>query len=115
MRAGDGCVIEHDALGRTVGRTDPLAIDASVVARTTALHPGLATTPSLETLGEGGLVYRQALAPSSWTLPSMAALFSGREITARRTRAFPDSPSLAERFAEAGYRTVGLVARVPYS
>ncbi len=84
-----------------------VVVDTLRADRTGLLTPGL--MPEMAALAERGVAYSTAVAPSSWTLPSIAALFSGREITARRTSAYHD-PTLAERFAEAGYRTVGLVA-----
>ena len=35
------------------------------------------TTPTLDGLAARGVVYRNALSPSSWTLPSHASLFTG--------------------------------------
>lgn len=84
-----------------------VVVDTLRADRTGLLTDGL--TPRMSALGARGTAYTTAVAPSSWTLPSIAALFSGEEIASRRTRAF-DVPTLAERFAEAGYRTVGLVA-----
>lgn len=84
-------------------------VDTLRADRTTAVDPGLATTPRLSALGDEGIVFRCALAPAAWTLPSMAALFAARDAIHSRHAAFDDE-SLAERFARAGYRTVGLVA-----
>ncbi len=57
-----------------------------------------------------GTNFTQAVAPSSWTLPSMAALFAGRDVRANRHAAFARPPALAERFAAGGWRTVAIVA-----
>jgi choline-sulfatase len=69
-----------------------------------------AFTPALAALGRSGLLFRQAIAPASWTLPSMSALFAGRDATSNRHAAFVDTPALAERFQQAGYVTIGLSA-----
>lgn len=78
--------------------------------RTAVLHADPAVTPWLRSLGGRGTVFVQALAPSSWTLPSMAALFSGLDATGNRHAARTEVPSLAERFAQGGYATVALSA-----
>ena len=109
-----GCAPDSGA----TGDDDPAALpDVLLVVidtlrgdRTTAVNPGVATTPRLAAYFEGGTVFAQAVAPSSWTLPSMAALFAGRPVASSRHAAFARLPALAERFAAAGYATVGLVA-----
>ncbi len=83
---------------------DTLRADRSV------LHPEATLTPALAALGARGAVYRQAVSPASWTLPAMASLFAGRDATGNRHAAFADTDSLAERFAAAGYATIGLSA-----
>ena len=87
------------------------------------------TTPFLDELAEKGLVFRRAYAPSSWTAPSMASLFTGLSPLSHgvqsgsigRTRgesrdtrvvAQPQLAvsfdTLAERLAAAGYTTIGV-------
>ncbi|MHC4845373.1 MAG: sulfatase-like hydrolase/transferase, partial [Planctomycetota bacterium] len=78
--------------------------------RTSVMPGGPDTTPRLAAWAEGGVVYSQAISASSWTLPSMASMLSGQPVSRNRSAVFPDRPLLAERFAEAGYRTVGIVA-----
>lgn len=85
-----------------------VVVDTLRTDRTGLLTPEL--TPRTTALAAAGTSFTTAVAPSSWTLPSIAALFSGREVASNRTRAFEDVPTLAERFSEAGYRTVALVA-----
>ncbi|MEQ1893945.1 MAG: sulfatase-like hydrolase/transferase, partial [Planctomycetota bacterium] len=41
------------------------------------LASGESPTPNLDALAAGGLVYREARATTSWTLPSHTALFTG--------------------------------------
>ncbi len=62
------------------------------------------TSPHLDALARRGVLFEEAVASSPWTLPSMAALLSGRFPTAavfdgRLQR------SLAEDLAEAGFET----------
>lgn len=81
-------------------------------------------SPQLEALAEAGVVWTEATAPASWTLPSHASLFTGLpswEHGARRydaaaggavdvawqVGALHDSQvTLAERFRDAGYLTM---------
>jgi arylsulfatase A-like enzyme len=88
------------------------------------------TTPFLDRLAANGTVFAQAYAPSSWTAPSMASLFTGLPPAshgvvhgriepgppglegAKRVTMQPVLPSslttLAERFEAAGWVTVGV-------
>lgn len=92
------------------------------------------TTIQLSALAEAGLLFEDVTAPASWTLPSHASLFTGQppwihgahSLSARDVEAAGDAPSelfgmqvsalrtdlptLAERFTQAGYRSVALVA-----
>jgi len=82
------------------------------------------TAPFLAHLAERGIVFREAYAPSSWTPPSMASLFTGLfptshgitqgvvvDGTVHRQRLLPASlVTLAEVFREAGYVTIGVPA-----
>lgn len=77
------------------------------------------TTPDLEQLAEGGVVFDQAWSTSPWTLPSHGSLFTGRypfELTADLETALDDAfPTLAEHFAGHGYATVGLSGNIRYA
>ncbi len=76
------------------------------------------TTPELDRFAERGTVFDRAYAPSSWTLPSHASLFTGlrpEETGAgwvRPLRAGP--PTIAEILRDRGYDTAGLVANLEY-
>lgn len=87
-----------------------VVVDTLRADRTSVLLDDPSITPWLRAAGARGTVFRQAVAPAAWTLPSMAALFAGRDATGNRHSAHADVPSLAERFAAAGYATVGLSA-----
>jgi arylsulfatase A-like enzyme len=69
------------------------------------------TTPTLDALAAEGLLYRRAYAPSPWTVPSHASLFSGLGIEGHRTgmagqTSLPERfVTLAERLQQAGYQT----------
>lgn len=74
------------------------------------------TTPFLERLAASSTVFERAYAPSCWTVPSHATLFTGLEPAQHRVggeQASLDAvgtPTLAERLGEAGYATVGVSA-----
>lgn len=76
------------------------------------------TTPTLERLGREGIVFDQAYASSSWTLSSIASMFTGRPplelgagwLVPLDTR----YPTLAETLASRGYLTGGFSANPFY-
>jgi arylsulfatase A-like enzyme/Tfp pilus assembly protein PilF len=85
------------------------------------------TTPFLDTLAQDAVVFSEAYAPSSWTAPSMASLFTGMApsthgvVTAimdgnGRVLSQPalaaSLTTLAETFKAAGYVTVGIPANL---
>ncbi len=76
------------------------------------------TSPTLETLADRGILFRRAVAPSSWTLPSHASFFTGRwpyELSAGwLTPLDRQAPSLAEYLSRHGYATAGFVANTWY-
>jgi arylsulfatase A-like enzyme len=73
------------------------------------------TTPFLDGLAASGAVLERSISQTSWTMSSVATLFTGMEQEAhgvlRIEQSLPvDGPStLAELFRRRGYRTVGLV------
>jgi arylsulfatase A-like enzyme len=76
------------------------------------------TTPRLEQFARTGVRFDRAIAAAPWTLPSHAAMFTGRfpdEISAD-FRAPLDSahPTLAEALRAQGYLTAGFVANTFY-
>lgn len=72
------------------------------------------TTPNLKRLADRGVRFNQARAAASWTLPSHAAMFTGRwpgELDVER-RGWLDGahPTLAEWLRDTGRATAGFVA-----
>jgi arylsulfatase A-like enzyme len=71
------------------------------------------STPTLDRLAREGLLYRHAFAPSPWTLPSHATLFTGLTIPRHGVgvngviELRGEFETLAERLGRAGYRTGG--------
>ena len=71
------------------------------------------TSPNLDRLALGGSVFTNAMAPSSWTKPSIASLFTSRHPSEHAAVSFrrhldPAVPTLAGELRAAGYRTVGV-------
>lgn len=72
------------------------------------------TSPHIDRLAAGGVVFENAFAPSPWTLPSHASMLTGvspyRHGAVRADlQIAPDVLTLAERLSRAGYRTAGFV------
>ncbi len=78
-------------------------------------------TPYLDQLAEEGVVFERTLAAAPWTKPAIASLISGRypvELgiddpgpdTNTERGVHPDVHTLAERFSEAGWSTLGATA-----
>lgn len=68
--------------------------------------------PELHALAQRGLRFTQASSGTSWTLPSHAQMFTGQAPALHGTeddnlRIDPLTPTLAERFSDAGWRTFG--------
>jgi arylsulfatase A-like enzyme len=81
------------------------------------------TSPNLDRIAQQGVLFENAIAPSSWTLPSHASLLTGRyayEHGATDVKSPPEStlddryPTLPEVFAQHGYRTGAFSANYIY-
>ena len=77
-----------------------------------------ATSPTLVELAGRGIRFDAARAPSSWTLPSHATMFTGRwlhELSVGWVTPLDRAqPTLAEFLGERGYATAGFVANTGY-
>ena len=76
------------------------------------------TSPNLTALASQGVFFENAVAPSSWTLPSHASMFTGRYASEHHAgqndwRLDERFPTIAEAFRKNGYRTAGFSAN-PY-
>ena len=74
-------------------------------------------TPYLDGLARRGTVFSNAYAPSSWTCPSVASLFTSRypsqhQVTTLDARISDSEVTLAERLQQARYRSLGFVANL---
>jgi hypothetical protein len=90
--------------------------DVVRAASVSAMGYSRPTTPNLERLAATGVRFTRAQSPSSWTTPSHASMFTGREafeLSANWDRALDAAfPTLAEAFGRQGYRTGGFVGNV---
>jgi len=68
------------------------------------------TSPHLDRWAEGGMVFERAWSASSWTLPSMNMLLTGQVRLNNSGRLQEDQTPIAERLADAGYRTGAVIA-----
>lgn len=76
------------------------------------------TTPNLSRLAAGGVLFEQAVAPTSWTLPSLASMFTGllpHQHGATWQHAMASQPrTLAEILKAHGYETAGFSANASF-
>jgi arylsulfatase A-like enzyme len=96
-----------------------LIVMDTVRADATSLHGHHRdTTPNLVKLASQSVRFQRAVAPSPWTLPSHASLFTGRwprELSVGPDRALDaESPTLAEYLRDRGYATAGFVANTVF-
>jgi arylsulfatase A-like enzyme len=73
------------------------------------------TSPNIDRLLSESVVFTAASTPSTWTIPSVASLFTGlyptsHQVTGATNRIAADAPLLAEHFRSYGYRTGAFVA-----
>lgn len=77
------------------------------------------TSPVLDSVGAGAVVFENAFVTSSWTLPSHASMFTGRfphEVEANWRRPLEAGlPTVAEALRGAGYHTGGFVGNLYYT
>ncbi len=95
-------------------------------------YNGSLTTPALDTLARDGVVYENAVTPSSWTLPAHVSLFTGKYPSEHGIHESYDvktgdlvegmhegkiglPATIAEHLRSKGYNTVGLSANMQVS
>ena len=88
-----------------------IVVDTLRADAVSAYGNGLGTTPTLDALAAQGQLYTRAYAPSPWTVPSHASLFTGLAIDDHgvglhgRVVLPETATTLAERLGDAGYET----------
>lgn len=70
------------------------------------------TTPFLEECAREGAVFEDVTTQFSWTMPSMVSIMTGRYLSELMPVVPEDTPTLAECFSAAGYRTLAVVSNV---
>jgi len=110
---GAGALLWHSGRPAAPRNVLVLAIDSQRTDRIGTYGSTRGLTPFLDELAARGVVYEQAYAPSSWTLPTVASLFVGKYPSAHgATRFFTsvraEETTLAEVMAAHGYTTWGL-------
>lgn len=73
------------------------------------------TTPHFDALARQGVLFERAFAPSSWTLPSVVSLLTGRDpgrhgVVDHRDALSPEIPTLAEQLGQDGRATAAVTA-----
>ncbi len=106
--------VEDDVVARE--RSDVLLILVDTLRRD---HLGFfgydrPTSPNMDRLFSESWVWTEAATPSTWTIPSIASLFTGLYPVAHKVNtavhALPEeAPTLAEHFRALGYRTAAFV------
>ncbi|MHC4064399.1 MAG: sulfatase [Planctomycetota bacterium] len=76
-----------------------------------------ATSPNIDELARGGVVFENAVSTCSWTLPAHASMLTGlypafHGLQDDGTKLASSVPTLAEGFTKLGYHTVGVVSHV---
>src|SRR4051794_17045916 len=95
-----------------------VTIDTLRADRVGAYGYAAARTPNLDALAKRGVRFDRAFATAPVTLPSHASLMTGRYPAGHGARhngmrMAPQTPTLAEAFAHAGFATGGFVAAFP--
>jgi arylsulfatase A-like enzyme len=72
------------------------------------------TTPTLDSLAAESVVFERAYAPASWTVPSVASLFTSmysceHGVTTTRTALGAETKTLAERLSDLGFETSAFI------
>jgi arylsulfatase A-like enzyme len=95
-----------------------IALDTARADHFSAYGYAKPTTSNLDRLAKQGVLFETAIAPSSWTLPSFAAVLTGRlpyqNPTRWETPLAKGSSTLASILSSRGYQTIGFNANGAY-
>ena len=113
--AGVGCGGSERAVEAPPANFVLISIDSLRADRLGCYGAERETSPAIDALCRRGVRFDQAVAPTSWTLPSHVSLLSGQPIPVHRvvhpeTRIDPARRLLAEHLKRSGYRTAGFVS-----
>jgi arylsulfatase A-like enzyme len=89
-----------------------IVLDTQRADRLSCYGYPLKTSPNLDALAADATLFRRAIAPAQWTIPSHASMFTGLYPSEHQTlqsySVLPDGiPTLAERLNQGGYYTAG--------
>lgn len=109
----------HPVEGGSTNKKPPvilLTLDSLRADRLSVYNPSLSTSGHLAKFARDCLVFERCIAPSSWTMPSYASLFTGLYLSEHKcdlwfteTPAIPEGCStLAEIFKDNGYTTAAV-------
>lgn len=74
------------------------------------------TSPALDRFAQSAMVFDAAYSSSSWTVPAVATIFTGKPALAHAVtvygRSLPPAPTLAELLRARGYTTIGVSANM---
>ena len=106
----DPCLQQYRSRPRTVL---VLMLDTMRADHVSAYGYERPTTPALDELAKGSLLFSRAFSPSSWTLPAHVSLFSGRDVLGHGVvspeSVIPaDLPLLAEKMQADGFVTLAI-------
>ena len=92
-----------------------ISVDTLRADRLGVYGGGLELTPNLDALAETSVVFETAYAPTSFTLPSVSALLTGRYpeeigVLSNRSAVGASVPTLATGLRDAGWRTGAVVS-----
>jgi len=92
-----------------------IVIDTLGSGHVGAVSDGLDTTPHLDALARGGVLFDNAYSVSPWTQPTLASVMTGLTPSNHGTLHLydalsPEPPTLATEFQAAGHRTAGVVS-----
>lgn len=94
-----------------------IVVDTLRADRLSCYGYGEETSPAIDTLADDGILYRNMLAQSSWTRPSIATILTSLYPSSHTAIGKPDrlpqgALTLAEALQESGYRTAGLATNI---
>jgi arylsulfatase A-like enzyme len=123
---GSNCFVALGDLAVVTGPEEPpsapdiwfIVIDTLRYDHLGHVSPGLVDTPAIDALAQRAVRFTEARSPSSYTVETMISTFAGDYVfldTPVRSYVAPSDgrrwhPSVVERLAGAGYRTLGLYA-----
>jgi arylsulfatase A-like enzyme len=120
VRGSEGIPDPPAYLSDAAGRPNIILItlDAATADHFSCYGYSRGTTPNLDRLAKRGVQFDNAIAPSSWTIPSFATMFTGllpHQHGANALSPLPERfPTLAMALKSAGYQTAGFNANRAY-